>query len=50
MSNNKLPDGLPAPAKGFLVATFLTVRSIARSRDFYARVLGGRLFSMRIHA
>jgi len=43
MSNNKPPGGLPAPTEGFLVATFLTVRSIARSRDFYARVLGGEV-------
>lgn len=31
----------PAPAEGVLVTTFITVRSVARSRDFYARVLGG---------
>jgi len=32
---------LPAPTEGFVVTTFITVRSIARSRDFYSRVLGG---------
>ncbi|MEU8081619.1 VOC family protein [Catellatospora citrea] len=32
---------LPAPAEGMLVTLFLTVRKIARSRDFYSRVLGG---------
>jgi catechol 2,3-dioxygenase-like lactoylglutathione lyase family enzyme len=32
---------LPIPAEGFVVTTFITVRSIARSRDFYSRVLGG---------
>ena len=33
--------GLPAPADGILVTQFLTVRDVARSRDFYSRVLGG---------
>src|SRR6201994_2844148 len=32
---------LPAPTEGILVTMFITVRSVARSRDFYARVLGG---------
>ena len=32
---------LPAPADGILVTLFITVRSVARSRDFYSRVLGG---------
>jgi catechol 2,3-dioxygenase-like lactoylglutathione lyase family enzyme len=32
---------LPAPADGFVVTTFITVRKVARSRDFYSRVLGG---------
>ena len=32
---------LPAPAEGFLVTLFITVRKVARSRDFYSRVLGG---------
>jgi hypothetical protein len=31
----------PAPAEGILVALFITVRKVARSRDFYSRVLGG---------
>ncbi len=31
----------PAPAEGFLVTMFITVRKVARSRDFYSRVLGG---------
>ena len=34
-------DGFPAPAEGILVAMFITVRKVARSRDFYSRVLGG---------
>jgi predicted enzyme related to lactoylglutathione lyase len=32
---------LPNPTEGFVVTMFITVRSIARSRDFYSRVLGG---------
>jgi len=32
---------LPAPDEGILVALFITVRNVARSRDFYSRVLGG---------
>src|SRR6202161_3801151 len=32
---------LPNPAEGFVVTMFITVRSVARSRDFYSRVLGG---------
>jgi predicted enzyme related to lactoylglutathione lyase len=31
----------PAPAEGILVTMFITVRKVARSRDFYSRVLGG---------
>ncbi|MEV6849132.1 VOC family protein [Actinoplanes sp. NPDC051411] len=32
---------LPAPDEGILVTLFITVRDVARSRDFYSRVLGG---------
>jgi hypothetical protein len=32
---------LPAPAEGIVVTMFITVRSVAQSRDFYSRVLGG---------
>jgi catechol 2,3-dioxygenase-like lactoylglutathione lyase family enzyme len=32
---------LPTPTEGFLVTLFITVREVARSRDFYSRVLGG---------
>jgi catechol 2,3-dioxygenase-like lactoylglutathione lyase family enzyme len=32
---------LPTPDEGILVTLFLTVRNVARSRDFYSRVLGG---------
>jgi catechol 2,3-dioxygenase-like lactoylglutathione lyase family enzyme len=31
----------PAPAEGILATLFITVRNVARSRDFYSRVLGG---------
>ena len=30
---------LPTPAEGILVTLFITVRKVARSRDFYSRVL-----------
>jgi hypothetical protein len=32
---------LPAPTEGFLVTMFITVRKVARSRQFYSEVLGG---------
>jgi catechol 2,3-dioxygenase-like lactoylglutathione lyase family enzyme len=32
---------LPVPEQGILVTLFITVRKVARSRDFYSRVLGG---------
>ena len=32
---------LPMPEEGVLVTLFITARSVARSRDFYSRVLGG---------
>ena len=32
---------LPAPEEGILASVFITVRKVARSRDFYSRVLGG---------
>ena len=32
---------LPAPVEGILVTLFITVRTVARSRDFYSRILGG---------
>ena len=34
---------IPAPDEGFLVTLFITVRKVARSRDFYSRVLGGKV-------
>jgi catechol 2,3-dioxygenase-like lactoylglutathione lyase family enzyme len=36
-------DGFPAPGEGLLVALFLTVRDVARSRRFYSEVLGGEV-------
>jgi hypothetical protein len=32
---------VPPPEEGILATVFITVRSVARSRDFYSRVLGG---------
>src|SRR5262245_26171261 len=32
---------LPTPDQGILVTLFITVRKVARSRDFYSRILGG---------
>jgi catechol 2,3-dioxygenase-like lactoylglutathione lyase family enzyme len=32
---------LPSPEEGILATLFITVRSVARSRDFYTSVLGG---------
>ena len=32
---------LPNPTEGFLATLFITVRKVAKSRDFYSRVLGG---------
>ena len=36
-------ESLPTPSEGFLVTQFITVRSVARSRAFYAEVLGGQV-------
>ena len=36
-------ENIPAPAEGFLVTHFLIVREVARSRAFYAEVLGGQV-------
>ena len=33
--------GLPFSDEGILMTLFITVRKVARSRDFYSRVLGG---------
>ena len=32
---------LPEPKEGILATLFITVRKVARSRDFYSRILGG---------
>jgi catechol 2,3-dioxygenase-like lactoylglutathione lyase family enzyme len=34
---------LPTPSEGVLVTMFITVRKIARSRQFYSEVLGGKV-------
>ncbi len=36
-------DDLPAPREGLLLTHFLTVGDVARSRAFYADVLGGQV-------
>ena len=36
-------ENLPAPREGFLATQFITVRSVARSRAFYAELLGGQV-------
>lgn len=40
-----MPDrsDLPAPTEGLVLTHFLTVRDVARSRDFYADILGGQV-------
>lgn len=34
---------LPAPVQGLVLTHFITVRDVARSRDFYADVFGGQV-------
>jgi catechol 2,3-dioxygenase-like lactoylglutathione lyase family enzyme len=34
-------ENLPAPQEGFVATLFITVRNVARSREFYSKVLGG---------
>ncbi|MDG4824728.1 VOC family protein [Asanoa sp. WMMD1127] len=41
MTDDIATAGDPAPDEGFLVTLFITVRDVARARDFYSRVLGG---------
>jgi catechol 2,3-dioxygenase-like lactoylglutathione lyase family enzyme len=36
-------DNLPTPQEGLYATLFITVRSVARSRDFYTKILGGTL-------
>ncbi|MFI6771535.1 VOC family protein [Nocardia sp. NPDC050412] len=36
-------NDLPAPEQGLLLTHFLTVRDVARSRDFYTEIFGGRV-------
>jgi catechol 2,3-dioxygenase-like lactoylglutathione lyase family enzyme len=38
-----MTNDLPAPEQGLVLTHFLTVRDVARSRDFYAEILGGRV-------
>jgi lactoylglutathione lyase len=39
--------GFPAPAEGFIITHLLIVADQDRSRDFYARVLGGQVIRER---
>jgi glyoxalase/bleomycin resistance protein/dioxygenase superfamily protein len=45
-------DNLPTPNadQGILATLFITVRKVARSRDFYSRVLGGTVVWTRTRA
>ena len=36
-------NDLPFPEQGLVLTHFLTVRDVARSRDFYADIFGGRV-------
>jgi catechol 2,3-dioxygenase-like lactoylglutathione lyase family enzyme len=36
-------DDFPAPAEGFVLTHFIVAEDVARSRDFYAGVLGGKV-------
>lgn len=36
-------DNLPAPTQGLILTHFITVRDVARSRRFYADILGGEI-------
>jgi Glyoxalase/Bleomycin resistance protein/Dioxygenase superfamily len=38
-----MTNDLPYPERGLVLTHFLTVRDVARSRDFYADILGGRV-------
>ena len=38
-----MTNDLPAPEHGMVLTHFLTVRDVARSRDFYADIFGGRV-------
>jgi catechol 2,3-dioxygenase-like lactoylglutathione lyase family enzyme len=39
-----MADGdFPAPGEGFVLTHFIVARDVARSRDFYAGVLGGKV-------
>ncbi len=37
------PHDLPYPEQELVLTHFLTVRDVARSRDFYADIFGGRV-------
>lgn len=36
-------EDFPAPSEGFVVTHFIVAADVARSRDFYSGVLGGKV-------
>jgi catechol 2,3-dioxygenase-like lactoylglutathione lyase family enzyme len=36
-------EDFPAPSEGFVLTHFIVAEDVARSRDFYTRVLGGKV-------
>jgi catechol 2,3-dioxygenase-like lactoylglutathione lyase family enzyme len=36
-------EDFPAPSEGFVLTHFIVAEDVARSRDFYVRVLGGKV-------
>src|SRR5271170_2783379 len=36
-------EDLPVPSEGIIATLFITVRKVAQSRDFYSRILGGKV-------
>jgi hypothetical protein len=41
---NTLPNA-PIAQEGFYVTHFFTVKDLAKSRDFYVRILGGKVIN-----
>jgi hypothetical protein len=36
-------EDFPAPSEGFVLTHFIVAADVGRSRDFYTRVLGGKV-------
>ena len=45
-----LPPDSPVAQEGFYAAHFLTVKDQDKSKDFYARILGGKVIKREIPA